>query len=114
MRAQRLPGWSAALAVLAAACNAVTIYPTDVLRPAENAPERFVLADSTAIRGTPGAAACRSPIVDPRNGARLTMARAYQGNGDYTVPAGSYGVRAGELLRVDCATGEPIGVVRTR
>jgi len=95
-----------------AACNTSMSYPTAVLRPAEGAPERFVKADSSPITGTPGAAPCASPIVDPRNGARLTMERAYQGNGDYTVPAGSYGVRTGELLRVDCATGAAVGIVR--
>ena len=101
-----------AVAVVAAACGTVTSYPTAVLRPAADAPARFVRADSSAISGTPGSAACTSPILDPRNGARLTMMRAYQGNGDYSVPAGSYGVGTGELLRVDCANGQPIGIVR--
>ena len=114
MRPLALLGWSTAVAALGAACNAVTIYPAAVLRLPENVPERFVLADSTAIRGTPGSAACRSPIVDPRNGARLTLQRSSQGNGDYAAPAGSYGTRAGELLRVDCATGQTIGIVRAR
>jgi hypothetical protein len=98
--------------VATAACNTVMNYPTAVLRAAQDAPAQFVRADSSAISGTPGSAACTSPIVDPRNGARLTMMRAYQGNGDYSVPAGSYGVGTGELLRVDCANGQPIGVVR--
>ena len=100
-----------ALVALAAACN-VTSYPTAVLRPAQDTPERFVLADSSAITGTPGAAACRSPLVDPRNGARLTMERADRGKGDYAVPSGSYGVRGRELLRVDCSNGQPVGIVR--
>jgi hypothetical protein len=110
---QRLSLALGALALVAAGgCNTVTSYPTAVLRPAQGAPERFVLADSTAITGTPGAALCHSPIVDPRTGARLTMERAYHGNGDYSVPAGSYGIGSGELLRVDCANGQPIGIVR--
>src|SRR3712207_1036432 len=88
----------AAALLAAAACNTVVSYPTPVLRPAQDAPERFVLEDSTAISGTPGEAACRSPIIDPRSGARLLMQRAYQGSGDYSVPAGRYGVGAGELL----------------
>ena len=96
----------------AAACNTIMSYPTAVSRPAQDAPERFVRADSSAITGTPGAAPCTSPIVDPRTGARLMMERAYHGNGDYSVPAGTYGVRSGELLRVDCANGQPIGIVR--
>lgn len=98
--------------VALAACNMVSSYPTTILRPAENTPERFVLADSSPITGTPGAAACRSPLVDPRNGARLTMERADRGRGDYAVPAGSYGVRARELLRIDCSNGQAVGIVR--
>jgi hypothetical protein len=104
---------SAATGLLAlAACNTTLNYPTAVLRPAHDAPERFVRADSSAISGTPGAAACTSPIVDPRTGARLTMVRSNQGNGDYAVTGASYGVGNGELLRVDCANGQPLGIVR--
>ncbi|MFL5381321.1 MAG: hypothetical protein ACJ8GN_02220 [Longimicrobiaceae bacterium] len=106
------PTYLALALLLAAACNTSLNYPTAVLRPAEGTPERFVREDSSAITGTPGSAPCTSPILDPRNGTRLMMERAYQGNGDYSVPAGSYGVHTGELLRVDCATGAPVGVVR--
>ena len=114
MRTVTLLGWGTGLAAFAAACNSVTIYPGAVLRLPENVPERFVLADSSAITGTPGSAACRSPIVDPRNGTRLTLQRSSQGNGDYAAPVGNYGLHAGELLRVDCATGQTIGIVRAR
>jgi len=103
---------AAAGVALLAACSTTVNYPTAVLRPAMDAPERFVREDSSPITGTPGTAPCTSPIVDPRSGARLTMERAYQGRGDYAVPAGRYGIGVGELLRIDCATGEPIGVVR--
>jgi hypothetical protein len=97
--------------VALAACGMVSSYPTTILRPAEDAPERFTLADSSALTGTAGVATCRSPLVDPRNGARLTMQRAFRGNGDYSVPAGSYGVRGGELLRIDCSNGQAVGIV---
>jgi len=104
---------AAGLALLAGACGNTSLnYPTAVLRPAMDAPERFVREDGSTITGTPGAAPCTSPIVDPRSGARLTMERAYQGSGDYTVPPGRYGIGTGELLRVDCATGLAVGVVR--
>jgi hypothetical protein len=113
MTSRTLRHLSAAIVLLgAAACNTTLNYPTAVLRPAQDAPERFVRADSSAISGNPGTAACTSPIVDPRSGAQLTMVRAYQGSGDYSVPAGSYGVAGGELLRVDCANGQPVGIVR--
>lgn len=103
---------AAAAVIAAAACSTTMNYPTAVLRPAQDAPERFVRADSSPITGTAGAATCFSPIVDPRSGARLTLTRSYQGSGDYSVPAGSYGTAAGELLRVGCASGQPVGVVR--
>ena len=103
---------AAAAVIAAAACSTTMNYPTTVLRPAQDAPERFVRADASPITGTPGAATCFSPIVDPRSGARLTLVRSYQGSGDYSVAAGSYGTAAGELLRVDCASGQPAGVVR--
>lgn len=104
---------AAALVLASGACGNTSLnYPTAVLRPAMDAPERFVREDSSPITGTPGSAMCHSPILDPRSGARLVMERAYQGSGDYSVPADRYGVGARELLRVDCATGQAVGVVR--
>jgi hypothetical protein len=104
----------AAAAILAtAACTTVMNYPTTVLRPAEGVPDRFVRADRSALTGTPGTSvACESPLVDPRTGAQLMMQRSYGGRGDYSVAPGVYGVAAGELLRVDCADGTPVGIVR--
>jgi len=97
----------------AAACTTVMNYPTTVLRPAEGAPERFVRADRSPLAGAPGTAtACESPLVDPRTGAQLMMQRSYGGRGDYSVAAGAYGAGTGELLRVDCADGAPVGIVR--
>jgi hypothetical protein len=97
--------------LIAAGCNTVSSYPTAIARPAVDAPEHFVLDDGGAITGTAGAAPCRSPIRDPRGGAPLTLERAYQGSGDYAT-AGRYGVHAGELIRVDCANGVALGIVR--
>lgn len=54
---------------------------------------------------------CRNPMVDPRDGARLVLDRSANGQGDYRVPEGRYGVLAGGWLRLDCATGRPLGVV---
>jgi hypothetical protein len=55
---------------------------------------------------------CRNPMVDPRDDTRLMLTRSSGGRGDYAVPAGRYGVAANELLRLDCASGVPIGIVR--
>lgn len=107
MRSRALPAL-----LLLGACSTVVSYPTALSRPAQDAPERFVLDDGGAISGTPGTAHCRSPIRDPRGGEPLVMERAYRGNGDYRVAGGRYGVGPRELMRVDCATGAPLGIVR--
>lgn len=70
----------------------------------------------------PSGALCRNPIRDPRDDTLLHLARSsYQPaegprlpagyRGDYRVDPGRYGVRAGELLRIDCITGRAIGIV---
>jgi hypothetical protein len=56
--------------------------------------------------------ACLSPMHDPRNGTEIRMVRAANGQADYKVPDGRYGVGAHELLRLDCNTGRPLGIVR--
>ena len=50
-------------------------------------------------------------LVDPRNGNRLRLIRSLHGVGDYEVPPDAYGVRPGELLRVDSVTGTAAGIV---
>ncbi len=41
------------------------------------------------------------------------MERAFgTGRGDYSVPEGKYGVQKGELLRINCRTGEVLGIVK--
>lgn len=54
---------------------------------------------------------CRNPLIDPRDGTALGLVRSDLEQGAYSVADGRYGVGPGELLRVDCATGAPIGVV---
>ncbi len=56
--------------------------------------------------------ACLSPMHDPRNNMEIEMVRAAQGQADYRVPDGRYGVGAGQLLRLDCNTGRPLGIVK--
>ena len=55
--------------------------------------------------------ACLSPMHDPRTNTEITMARAANGQADYKVPDGRYGVGSGQLLRLDCSTGRPLGIV---
>lgn len=83
-------------------------------RPAVDVPERFILAMATAAAppDTIAGSGCRNPLFDPRDGTRIILQRSASARADYAVPEGRYGVRAGELLRVACNTGEPIGIVR--
>lgn len=55
---------------------------------------------------------CRSPLTDPRTGAEITFLRASWPFADFEVPIGRYGVNSGELLRVNCKTGEAVGIVK--
>jgi hypothetical protein len=81
------------------------------VRLAQDTPVRFETTDG----GVP-ADACRTLLLDPRDQTPLRLHRSTQfgttHHGDYDVPAGRYGVQRGELLRVDCTTGEVIGIVR--
>jgi len=56
--------------------------------------------------------ACLSPMHDPRDNTEIRMVRAANGQADYKVPDGRYGVSAHQLLRLDCNTGRPIGVLK--
>jgi hypothetical protein len=99
--------------VLTAACTARR--PPSPPRAPIDAPDHFlvVVLDASGTETTsepPGNPACRSPLQDP-DGTRLTLARSSGGEGDYVVEEGRYGVRTGELLRVDCATGRPLAIV---
>jgi hypothetical protein len=81
-----------------------------VLRQPVDTPPRFEVPPEPP--GTVPGANCRSPLTDGRDGTEIVMQRAAGGLADYSVQAGRYGVTAGELLRVRCLTGEPVGIVR--
>ena len=98
------------LGLLAAACSSTP----RLLGPASDTPERFDVLDlaSGNTHPMPADAACENPLVDPRDGMRLTLVRAAEGLGDYETPGPRYGLSRYELLRVDCATGVAVGRVR--
>jgi hypothetical protein len=103
-----------AVVLTASACatGTGTAGATDAMfRPAVDTPTRFVTSDGLASED-----GCRNVMVDPRDQTQLRLARSWQEGvshrGDFEVPVGRYGVRDGELLRIDCSTGEVIGVVR--
>ena len=81
-----------------------------VLRAATDAPENFEAPEEGA---TTGSNSCNNPLTDPRDGTKIIMQSAFSGGvGDYKVPEGKYGVQKGEFLRIKCATGEVVGIVR--
>jgi hypothetical protein len=81
-------------------------FPSDAqARPAVGVPAAFTFSEAAA------ADRCRNPATDPRDGARLALARSNGGRGDYEVADGKYGVGGRQYLRLDCATGAVVGVV---
>lgn len=101
------------LPLAAAACASTSTFTPDpaAMRPAENTPVQFVTEEGVA-----GVAdSCASPLLDPRDLTRLRLVRSgsigADHQGDYSVTGGRYGVRSGELLRIDCGSGQALGIV---
>jgi hypothetical protein len=106
-----VPVLFASLALVAGCSTGMSSFPPDAqARAAVDAPEQFA-RPGAAIAQT-GVVTCWNPMSDPRDGAVLSLVRSVEGRGDYEVPAGRYGVNDGELLRLDCASGAAIGIVR--
>lgn len=80
----------------------------EVLRKATDTPAYF---ESPAV-SVPGERICKSPLTDPRDGTKISFLRASWPMADFEVPSGKYGVKSTELLRVNCETGEAVGVVK--
>jgi len=103
------------LALLALACGRSSMQSVIEYPPPVTAPPRFVPLDSTAViapADTLAGAGCLSPMVDPITGIQVVLMRSESGLGDYQPPSGSYGMRDDQLLRLECNTGQVIGVVR--
>ena len=79
-----------------------------IVRPAENTPETFLTPAGVSLDGN----SCKSPMIDARDGTKIIMVSAEDGAGNYSVPEGKYGVGKGELLRLDCATGKVLGIIK--
>lgn len=98
------------LLLLSCGTTSGTRSKTAIKRPAVDVPERFEAP--TGVERTSNA--CVSPLTDPRDGTTIKMVSSFGGEevGDYSVPAGRYGVEENELLRINCRTGEVLGIVR--
>lgn len=108
----RLPLFTATLLLLLAGCAGMRAQQSDaLLRQADDTPTRFTTSDGVLPED-----ACRTTMIDPRDQTQVRLMRSVQYGmsfrGDFEVPDGRYGVQRGELLRIDCATGEVIGIVR--
>lgn len=81
------------------------------IRPGLDLPHHFLISTETGAVEPANDGNCHGPLVDPRDGTKLTMVRSANGMGDYSAPEGRYGIGDKELLRVECATGIVIGIV---
>lgn len=101
------------LLLLVAACASTSTFPLNAgaLRAAQDLPVHFVTEDGEAGVSD----GCRSPLLDPRDQTRIRMLRSgavgSTHQGDYEVPEGRYGVGPGQLLRIECGTGQALGIV---
>jgi hypothetical protein len=86
---------------------------SNAIKPAMDAPTHFLVRapDGKATEPVQGES-CQNPMIDPRDGAFLILIRSAHGHGDYQVPVARYGVRKGELLRIECGTGLVVGIVK--
>ena len=88
--------------------EALKTTPDRIDRPALDVPDLFLREDGRSNTGT----ACLATLLDPRDKSTVQLLRTIPVHGDYSVN-GKYGATATELLRIDCATGRPVGLVRT-
>lgn len=101
-----LPGMIFLLA--ATSCGSSGTTAELISRAPENVPEAFVPAEGVVFDAT----SCKSPLIDPDDGTEIMMIRSHSTFGDYLGPEGKYGLRKRELLRINCSTGEVIGIVK--
>ncbi len=101
----------AVFALTLPACVSSSFPPDAAARPATDVPSVFLGRDGADLRPARAVDPCRDVMVDPRDRTDVTLVRSQAGRGDYAVPPGRYGVEANELLRLDCRTGEVIGIV---
>jgi len=72
-------------------------------------PARFVPADTTKTLPAEG---CLSPLKDPKTGTTIILVRSENGVGDYLAPSGAFHIPDGKVLRLDCSSGDVLGLVQ--
>ena len=96
--------------MLVFSCKSVTTFIDNDISGALDLPEAFVPEEGMSLDKN----SCKNPMIDKRDGTRITMVSADNNQGSYQVPSGKYGLKEGELLRLDCSTGQVIGIVRKK
>src|SRR5262245_48143958 len=101
------------------ACGAVQPW-NQTPRPASGLPDHFK-PDSSFTMEAFSDSLCIVHVIDPRGEPRLSLIRSTitgktgsyrEAQGDYKVqPPGGYGVGEHDLLRLECRTGRPLGIV---
>ncbi|WP_373058868.1 hypothetical protein [Zunongwangia sp. H14] len=89
-------------------CSTSRGFETKEIRQVASIPERFLPVAGIQLED----GACKSPLVDPEDGTEITIVESMSGKGYYKAPNGKYGLKGNELLRINCQTGEVLGVVR--
>lgn len=89
-------------------CSSSQSFSGKSMRESTLAPAKFTTKAGVNF----GESACKSPLVDPTDGIEITLVESVKGVGDYEVPSGKYGMKANELLRINCQTGEVLGIVK--
>ncbi len=84
-----------------------TLSIQSVIRQAENIPDNFEPPSNLILDNV----SCKNPMIDSRNGTKIILLSAQNGLGKYEVPNGSYGVKKGEALLLDCSNGKVKGIV---
>ena len=101
------------IVLMAFGCASRTILASDAwAKKAENVPEHFMVGKSNGFEMSEpeGNDDCKSPMIDPRDSTKIDLFRSFNGRGDYEVPKGKYGVKKGQILRLDCTTGRVVGI----
>ena len=87
-------------------------HDSAIIRPGTDLPDHFLVATEFGASEPDTTGTCHSPMIDPRDDSSLILFRSAEGEGDYAVENGRYGVGPKEFLRIDCATGKPLGIVK--
>ncbi len=106
-------GLAAALLAVVGCASGKADMSKPILGPAVDAPDYFRVSVSGLAKfedPKPGTG-CRNPMIDPRDKTLLELRRSANGVGDYWAEAPKYGLKPRTLLRVDCGTGKPLGIV---